>query len=95
MQLSEIEEAINSAEQMIGRNVIVEIEGIEQLLMSADRCPIIPASPLERLGLSIATKRLTSRDFFNGIATSSLSICAQSGRPAGSAHAQRSVILLR
>jgi hypothetical protein len=34
-QISEIEVAINAAEQVIGRNVIVEIECVEQLPMSA------------------------------------------------------------
>src|SRR5687768_5820498 len=34
-QLGQIEETINAAQQMIRRHVIVEIEGIEQLLLRA------------------------------------------------------------
>src|ERR1700737_3196280 len=46
---------------------MVEIEGVEQLLLAARLSSHHPASPLERLVLSIASRYQLSRDFFNRI----------------------------
>jgi len=60
-QLAKVQESINPAQQVLRRNVIVEIERVEQRLLprpfDATSSPRLPG---ERLALSIATKRSIS-----------------------------------
>jgi hypothetical protein len=67
-QLAEIQKSINAAQQVIRRNVIVEIECVKQLPMSARPLSHHPRfSRSNALTSSIATKRALSREFFNTI----------------------------
>src|SRR5438128_285308 len=70
-QLAEVENSINTAQQVISRNVIVEIERVEQLPLPARSLPHHRRRSLSHaLPSSIATKRALSREFFNGIGRS-------------------------
>src|SRR5438552_11767873 len=67
-QLAEVENSINTAQQVISRNVIVEIERVEQLPLPARSLPHHRRRSLSHaLPSSIATKRVLSREFFNAI----------------------------
>jgi hypothetical protein len=63
-QLAQIEEAINPAQQVIGRNVIVEIECIEQLPMSATLSSHHSRFPRTNSWLQHSHQALTFKGFF-------------------------------
>jgi hypothetical protein len=67
-QITEIKKSIYTTQQMIGRNVTVEIEGVEQLILRTGLLTHHLDAPCDvDLGLLTQPDRIGSREFFNGI----------------------------
>jgi hypothetical protein len=66
-QITEIKKSIYTTQQMIGRNVTVEIEGVEQLILRTGLLTHHLDAPCDvDLGLLTQPDRIGSREFFNG-----------------------------